>query len=154
VTQSGAWIQSEDRTPALFLDDGAVVPAEREAERQEIVKQISRVTSDGRRTTWGDGVTAYLVDGRDGMYDVVFEAPRPGAVDALGRGVMSSLVLRSVTAADAAERLAAFRQTVVDRGIPLAPLPEDIASQLAGLIASGRRGCLPLRRVRQLNQEV
>jgi hypothetical protein len=154
VTRSGAWIQSEDRTPALFLDDDSVVPVEQETERQEIVKRISRVTSDGRRTTWGDGATAYLVDGGNGMYDVVFEAPRPGAVDALGRGVMSSLVVCSVTASDADQRLAALRQTVLDRGIPLAPLPDDIAAQLAGLVASGRRGCMPFRRVRQLHQEV
>lgn len=154
MTRSGAWIQSEDRTPALFLDDDSVVPAEQEAERQEIVKRISRVTADGRRTTWGDGATAYLVDGENGKYDVVFEAPRPGAVDALGRGVMSSLMVCSVTASDADRRFAVLRQTVLDRGIELTPLPEDFASQLGGLIASGRRGCLPFRRMRRFALEV
>ena len=154
MTRSGAWIQSEHRTPALFFDDGSVVPAEREAERQEMVKRISRVTSDGRRTSWGAGVSAYVVEDGNGMYDVVFEAPRPGAVDAQGRRVMSSLVVCSVTASDADQQLAALRQTVLDRGIALAPLPEDIESQLAGLIASGRRGCLPIGAERQFIRDV
>jgi len=136
------------------LDDDSVVPAEQETERQEIIKRISRVTANGRRTTWSNGAAAYLVDSDDGMYDVVFEAPRPDAVDALGRGVMSSLVVCSVTAPDADQQLAALRQTVLDRGIPLAPLPEDIGSQLAGLIASGRRGCLSFHPVRRRNKEV
>lgn len=153
MSRSGAWIQSEHRTPALFSVNGSVVPEEREAEREEMITRISRVTSDGYRTSWGAGVSAYVVDDGNGMYDVVFEAPRPGAVDAQGRGVMSSLVVCSATASDADRQLADLRQTVLDLGIPLVPLPEDIESRLAGLIASSRRGCLPIGAARQFIRE-
>ncbi len=154
MTDSGAWIQSEDENPALLLDNGQVVPTEQETKRQEIVQRISRVTSEGRRTMWGPGVTTYVIEGDHGTYDVVFEAPVPGAVDARGRGVMSSLMVCSVTASDVDRRLAALREALLDRGISLAPLPEDFVRQVAGLMASWRRGCLAIRRIRQHIEEV
>lgn len=150
----GAWAQASDEEAALFLLNGNTLAVDEEAERQELVRRVSAVTSDGRRFSWPDGASVYVLDGAEETYDVVLEAPRADYRDSSGRRVLASLLLGSVPAAQAEDRLIALRQQIAEHGVNLAPPPPDIDLHVRGLIAAGRRGCLPLHDSRRPSRKV
>jgi hypothetical protein len=150
----GAWVQAADEGAALFLLNGITLAVEEDAERQELVRRVSSVTADGRRFTWADGTSVCVLDAPDGTYDVVLEAPRADYEDSSGRRVLATLLLGSVSAAEAEVRLTALRQKIAEHGVILVAPPTDIGVHLRGLVAAGRRGCLPLHESRRLSRRV
>lgn len=150
----GAWVQASDEDSALFLLNGSNLAVDDDAERQELVRRVSSVTADGRRYSWPDGASVYVLDAPDGTYDVVLEALRADYEDSSGRRVLATLLLGSVPAAEAEDRLVALRQTIADHGVALVSPTTDIGLHLQGLVAAGRRGCLPHHEFRRLSRRV
>ena len=150
----GAWVQAADEDAALFLLNGSTLAVDEDAERQELVRRVSSVTADGRRFAWPDGASVYVLDAPDGTYDVVLEAPRADYEDSSGRRVLATLLLGSVRAADAEDRLTALRQEIAELGVALVAPPKDIGLHLRGLVAAGRREYLPHHENRRLSRKV
>ncbi|MCF6508711.1 hypothetical protein E9549_15045 [Blastococcus sp. MG754426] len=141
----GAWVQADEEADTLFLLNGVALSVEEDAERQDLVRALSNVTVDGRRYGWSDGTALYVLDGLQGLHDVVMEVRRANYTDSHGRQVLASLVLGSVSSGEAEDRLTAIRENIADHGVALLPPPADLGLRLRGLVAAGRQGCLSPR---------
>jgi len=130
--QTGVWIQSPSDESALFQRGAQLLSPEMIAEREDLIRKISSVTSTGVVADWGHGIAAYLAPTEGGGHDVVFEVPRRKP-DANNRTVLGSILIEDHRGlpSELTIELVKLHDELCEQGIDLLPLPLDIETRLS-----------------------